>query len=169
MEIEIIENTTNVRHCNTSDDCYKIYRDVNMECVTQTTSVQKRSHGTSFGICKYPGCKRNNDNCYHGELCIKNNCVPVSEVICYELSSAVKEKNKIYRKISWHWCMSICNLIFIFSRLIVSVAKTEIVLAILDVMLDVIFAYKNTVRIQVNAQEIPFVKQVSMILMEIPK
>ena len=65
--------------------------------------------------------------------------------------------------------MSICNLIFIFSLLIVSVAKTEIVLAILDVMLDVIFAYKNTVRIQVNAQEIPFVKQVSMILMEIPK
>ena len=84
LEIEITENTTNVRHCNTSDDCYKIYRDANMECVTQATSAQKSSHGTSFGICKYPGCKRNNDNCYHGELCIKNNCVPVSEVICYE-------------------------------------------------------------------------------------
>ena len=65
--------------------------------------------------------------------------------------------------------MSICNLTFIFSLLIVSVAKTEIVLVILDVMLDVIFAYKNIVKIQVNAQEIPFVKQVSMILMEIPK
>ena len=65
--------------------------------------------------------------------------------------------------------MSICNLIFIFSLLIVSVAKPEIVLVILDVMLNVIFAYKNTVKIQVNALEIPFVKQVSMILMEIPK
>ena len=65
--------------------------------------------------------------------------------------------------------MSICNLIFIFSLLIVSVAKPEIVLVILDVMLNVIFAYKNTVKIQVNAQEIPFVKQVSMILMETPK
>ena len=84
LENEITENTTDARHCNTTDDCYKIYRDATVECVVPTTTSNGRNLKTSFGICKRQGCKRRNDNCYHGELCIKNNCVPVSEVKRYK-------------------------------------------------------------------------------------
>ena len=81
LENEITEQTTIVRHCNTTDDCYKIYRDSTVECVPQINTAKGiKTHSSSSGICKQQGCKRNNDNCYHGELCIKNNCVPVSEV-----------------------------------------------------------------------------------------
>ena len=80
LENEIAENTTNVRHCNTTDDCYKIYRDTTIECVSLENKSQRQRHQPSYGICKNQGCRRNNDNCYQGELCIKNNCVPVSEV-----------------------------------------------------------------------------------------
>ena len=80
LEIEIAENTTNIRHCNTTNDCYKIFRDHKVECVRSSTfSAIKHKEGSS-GTCQRQGCQRNNDNCYQGELCIKNHCVPVSQV-----------------------------------------------------------------------------------------
>ena len=74
------ETTSNVRHCNSTKDCYKIFRDTTIECVLPIHNVKPVTKNNSYGTCQARGCQRNNDNCYHGELCIKNRCVPVSEV-----------------------------------------------------------------------------------------
>ena len=80
LENEIAENTSNVRHCNAAEDCYKIFKDFTIECVVPSNPVATMKGKGSYGRCKHQGCKRNNDNCYSGELCIRNRCVPVSEV-----------------------------------------------------------------------------------------
>ena len=80
QENEIAEITSVVKHCTTTKDCYKIFRDRTVECVLPINHKAFDQANNSLGRCERKGCERNNDNCYHGELCIKNRCVPVSEV-----------------------------------------------------------------------------------------
>ena len=80
QENEIAEMTSIVEHCTTTKDCYKIFRDRTVECVLPRNHKALDQANNSLRICERKGCERNNDNCYLGELCIKNRCVPVSEV-----------------------------------------------------------------------------------------
>ena len=80
LENDIAENTTNVRHCNTTEDCYNIFRDPTIKCVVPSNLGTIKTREDSYGTCQHQGCHRSNNNCYAGELCIKNRCVPVSEV-----------------------------------------------------------------------------------------
>ena len=79
-ENAIAEMTSIVQHCTTTKDCYKIFRDRTVECVLPRNHKALDQANNSLGRCERKGCERNNDNCYHGELCIKDRCVPVSEV-----------------------------------------------------------------------------------------
>ena len=80
QENEIAEMTSIVQHCAATKDCYKIFRDRTVECVLPGNHKALDQENYSYGKCERNGCQRNNDNCYHGELCIKDRCVPTSEV-----------------------------------------------------------------------------------------